>query len=76
MPANTAFYDAQELAELLGISKSAAYLHIRNLNKELGERGYLSPKPGLVSKKLVHEKFMLEDYIPETTAAKTGKKVI
>ncbi len=76
MPANTAFYNAQELSELLGISKSAAYLHIRNLNKELEERGYLSPKPGLVSKKLVHEKFMLDEYIPETTASKARRRAI
>lgn len=75
MPADTSFYDAQELADLLGISKSTAYLRIRSLNKELEEKGFLSPKAGLVSKKWVHERFMLEEYIPTKKAGKTRKVI-
>lgn len=75
MPADTSFYNAQELADLLGISKSTAYSRIRSLNKELEEKGFLSPKAGLVSKKWVHERFMLEEYTPTKKADKTRKVI-
>lgn len=35
------FYNAEDLAELLGVSRSAAYVHIRQMNEELAEKGYL-----------------------------------
>ena len=60
MPKDTAFYDASELSELLGISRSKAYMEIRELNNMLKEKGFRAPKAGLVSKKLVHEVFMLD----------------
>ena len=61
MPKDTAFYDAGELSELLGISKSKAYMEIRELNDMVKEKGFRAPKAGLVSKKLVHEVFMLDN---------------
>lgn len=35
------FYNAEELAEVLGIGKSTAYARIREMNQELTEKGYL-----------------------------------
>lgn len=58
MPANTAFYNAKELSELLGISTSTAYVQIREINELLNKKGFRAPKAGLVSKNLVHDLFM------------------
>lgn len=35
------FYTAEELADLLRISKSTAYVHIKQMNAELENEGYL-----------------------------------
>ena len=35
------FYNAEELAEVLGIGKSTAYARIREMNQELAAKGYL-----------------------------------
>lgn len=35
------YYDATEIAEMLGISKASAYKIIRNLNKDLESQGFL-----------------------------------
>ena len=37
----SAFYEAQDLADLLHVSKSAAYGYIRTMNAELAADGYL-----------------------------------
>ena len=34
-------YDAQDVAELLGVSISKSYAYIRQMNEELKEKGYL-----------------------------------
>lgn len=49
------FYTAQEVAEMLGVSKSQAYIMIKEWNKELKEMNYLAI-PGKVSKKYLQEK--------------------
>ena len=38
---NKRTYGAEELSELLGISKSKAYQHIKQMNDELKAKGYL-----------------------------------
>lgn len=35
------YYNAAEIAEMLGISKASAYKIIRNLNKDLESQGFL-----------------------------------
>lgn len=35
------FYNAEELAAVLGIGKSTAYARIREMNQELSNQGYL-----------------------------------
>ena len=50
------FVTANEVAELLGISKSKAYAIIRELNEELSEKGFITVA-GKVSRKFFEEKF-------------------
>lgn len=50
------FYDAADVAKLLGISKSKAYTVIRVLNNELAAKGFMV-LAGCVSKKYFAEKF-------------------
>ncbi|MBR1931035.1 MAG: DNA-binding protein [Lachnospiraceae bacterium] len=50
------FYDAADVAKMLGISKSKAYTVIRALNKELADEGFMVIA-GRVSKKFFSEKF-------------------
>lgn len=50
------FYNAEELAQVLGISKSTAYVHIKQMNKELSEKGYLIIS-GRIPIAYVHERF-------------------
>ena len=50
------FYDAADVAKLLGISKSKAYTVIRALNNELAAKGFMV-LAGRVSKKYFAEKF-------------------
>lgn len=38
---NKIYYDAREIAEMLGISKASAYKIIRGLNQELAGQGFL-----------------------------------
>lgn len=49
------FYTAQEVAEMLGVSKSKAYLMIQDWNKELAVMNFVTIQ-GKVSKKYVDEK--------------------
>lgn len=39
--ADKRFYDSDDVAQIMGCSKSHAYTLIRKLNKELEEKGYL-----------------------------------
>lgn len=50
------FYDAADVAKMLGISKSKAYTVIKALNKELADKGFMVIA-GRVSKKFFSEKF-------------------
>ena len=49
------FITAQEVAELLGISKSKAYTIVRKLNEELSAKGFITVA-GRVSRKFFEEK--------------------
>ena len=37
----TVFYSAQEVAEILGVSRTKAYKIVKELNIELREKGYI-----------------------------------
>lgn len=50
------FITAQEVAELLGISKSKAYTIVRELNEELSAMGFITVA-GRVSRKFFEKKF-------------------
>ncbi len=50
------FYKVEDVAAMLGVSKSKAYAIIRNLNKELSEKGFVTIS-GKVSKQYFSEKF-------------------
>ncbi len=50
------FITAQEVAELIGISKSKAYTIVRELNEELSAKGFITVA-GRVSRKFFEEKF-------------------
>lgn len=50
------FITAQEVAVMLGVSKSKAYAVVRELNKELSDRGFITVA-GKVSRKFFEEKF-------------------
>lgn len=51
-----AFYTADNVAEILGVSKSKAYVLIRMLNKELAKKGYIT-LAGKVPIKYFQEKY-------------------
>lgn len=44
------FYTVDDIMELCGLSKNAAYVKIRELNTRLEENGYIVAKPGQVLK--------------------------
>ena len=49
------FYTAQEVSDLIGVSKSQAYIMIQEWNKELASKGFITIA-GKVSKKYLQEK--------------------
>lgn len=49
------FYNADDIAEILAVSKPTAYRIIKNLNLELNEKGYITVS-GRVPKKYFDEK--------------------
>lgn len=51
-----ATYNAQELAELLGVSESKAYQYIKQMNAELTQQGYLTVR-GKVPKAYADKRF-------------------
>ena len=53
---NTLYYTAQEVQELLGVSRAQAYKIVKNLNAELAAKGYISVA-GKVPKKFLAEKY-------------------
>lgn len=54
--ADSLFVTAQEMAEILKISKPYAYKIINRLNRELEEKNFITI-PGRVSRKYFEEKF-------------------
>ena len=50
------FISVKEIGEMLGVSKTKSYDIVRDLNKELAERGYMVI-PGRVSRKYFEERF-------------------
>lgn len=50
------YYNATEIAELLGVSKATAYSIIRRLNEELTAKGYLTLQ-GKISRAYFDEKW-------------------
>ena len=50
------FISAQEVADMLGISKSKAYRIVRELNEELEAKGFITVA-GRVSRKFFEERF-------------------
>ena len=50
------FIQVDEVCELLGVSRSKAYLLMRQLNEELKQKGYMTIA-GKVSRKYFMEKF-------------------
>lgn len=53
---NQLFYFAEDVSEMLQISKSASYKIIRGMNKELKGKGYVTIS-GRVPRKYFEEKF-------------------
>ncbi len=53
---NRRYVDANEVCEALGISKGKAYSIIRNLNKELSSKGFITVA-GKCSRKYFEEKY-------------------
>lgn len=49
-------YNAKELGEALGVSESKAYQFIRQMNKELTQKGFLTVR-GKISKAYADERF-------------------
>ena len=52
---NKRYYSAMDVSELLGISRSKAYSIVKEMNKELSEKGYIVIA-GKVPKKFLEEK--------------------
>ena len=50
------FYDADDIAGMLGISKASSYKLIKRMNEELAEKGFFCI-PGKISKIYFHEKW-------------------
>ena len=50
------FYNAEEVARILGVSKSHAYKLIREMNNELAAKGYITIS-GRISKQYFNERF-------------------
>lgn len=50
------FISVKEIGKMLGVSKTKSYDIVRDLNKELAERGYMVI-PGRVSRKYFEERF-------------------
>ena len=69
------FISAEEIKEIVGISKSKAYSLIQELNAELKEKGYLTVT-GRVSRKCFEERFygLLEKEQEEMDGCLQGKK--
>lgn len=54
------FYGAHEIMVITGVSRSKAYEISRSLAIELKEKGFLSPKEGMIQASVFCEKFKLK----------------
>ncbi len=54
------YMTVQDVADMLGISKSKAYEIVRQMNQELQEKGYLTVA-GRVNSKYFHKRVCYED---------------
>ena len=54
--ANTLYFTAQEVADMLGVSRGQSYKIVKALNEELGKQGYLVIS-GKVPKKYFAERY-------------------
>ena len=66
---NSNFYNAVEIAEMLGISRSKAYMIIKDLNVELANKGYRYIA-GRISKRYFNLRYY--DYDVPDTAGKSS----
>ena len=55
------FYTNEDLRKILNVSRSRAYAIIKELNKELLEKGYIVAKPGQIQKSYADERLMLNE---------------
>lgn len=53
------FFDVQDVASLLRVSREKAYQVIRELNKELSEKGFITVR-GRVSSRYLYDRLNLE----------------
>lgn len=53
---NVLYYTAQEVQEMLGVSRAKAYKVVKELNEELRDQGYLVTA-GKIPKKFLAEKY-------------------
>lgn len=51
------YYGADDVSRILRYSKATAYKIIRQLNKELSDKGYMI-RPGLINKSYFDRRFM------------------
>lgn len=54
--ANTLYFTAQEVADMLGVSRGQSYKIVKSLNEELSKKGYLVIS-GKVPKKYFSERY-------------------
>lgn len=50
------YYDAKDISEILGVSKSTAHRRIRQMNEELTEQGYYAER-GKIPIQMFYEKY-------------------
>ena len=72
------FISVKEICQVLSVSESKSYAIVRDLNKELSDKGYMVI-PGRVSRKYFEERFYGVDsyhYLRNWAANTKGKGII
>lgn len=57
---NKAFYDVKDVMKILNYKKDASYKVIRDLNKELKEKGFVT-RQGMINRRYFNERFGIEE---------------
>ena len=57
---NKAFYDVKDVMKILNYKKDASYKVIRDLNKELKEKGSVI-RQGIINRRYFNERFGIEE---------------